>query len=221
MHSKLDLLKIFGTIEESYAIIKLPKEFPKYQVGSDLDIFCLDIQKMTSHILSFLNDYNIRITKNINQIYIDVLDGDAIYFRFDLYQALPNYNNISIKEGFFSTVVESAKSIEIAGYKIMVPSDIDEIVLRYIEYQEWYALRPDKIKHIEYIEDKIKKNNINKELFLDKLHYYTTLPKVQVDIKSKTGKYSYIQDKSKKVFRYLKQYGLQKTVSKIISRIFR
>ena len=59
---------------------------------------------------------------------------------------------------------------------IAVPSSIDEALLRYIEYQERYSKRPDKIKHIQFIQDKIASNKIDLNKMFDKLHYYTSIP---------------------------------------------
>jgi len=60
---------------------------------------------------------------------------------------------------------------------IFIPSSIDDNILRYIEYQEWYGQRPDKIKHINYILEACTPKEKNK--FLEKLHHYTELPPVE------------------------------------------
>lgn len=178
----LDLSKVFKKLEhENYCIIKLPELFPLYEVGSDLDIFCYDIKSFSKIILSNIQELDfgkvkIKIETTEIQIYIDIVHNKKIHFRFDLYEALPLYRNINIKNAFFSSVIEHSKCIQIDGLNIMVPSNIDEAILRYIEYQEWYSQRPDKIKHIEYIKDKMQSNNIDLNKMFDRLHYYTSMP---------------------------------------------
>lgn len=197
---KINLVEIFEIIQDrNYSIIKLPEEFPSYKLGSDLDIFCYDIDILAKEIINSLQKYiddkhNIEIEKRDGQMYIDVKKQDRIYFRFDLYDRLPKYYNLKIKEGFFSSIIENSQIKQIGELKIKVPSQIDEVILRYIEYHEWYVQRPDKIKHINYIEDQISKKGIDLDVFLDKLHFYTSIPKVLEErIVTKSGILRYIK----------------------------
>jgi hypothetical protein len=59
-------------------------------------------------------------------------------------------------------------------YPVYVPSEIDDLLLRYIEYLEWYQRRPDKIKHLDYILERISSEQ-DKLIFINKLHNYTKL----------------------------------------------
>ncbi len=221
----LDLKEIFKKLEiKNYTIIKLPEIFPNYDIGSDLDIFCYDVQDMSKTILANIQKYiskdiKIEITDKTTQIYIDIIKENKVHFRFDLYGALPRYKNISIKEAFFSSIIENAKDKKIDEVTIKIPCDIDENILRYIEYQEWYAGRPDKIKHIEYIEKQIELKNIDLNQILNKLHYYTTLPNSYEDRQVTSSvfiKYvQYLYYNIRKVFIYLKDNGIKKTVLKI------
>ncbi len=224
----IDLKPLFKKLEDKqYCIIKLPDEFPQYKAGSDLDIFCYDVEDISRRVLDCLleiitTDLTLKITNMKSQIYIDVMDKDKINFRFDLYGALPTYENILIKEAFFSSVIENSSTIERAGVKVKVPSEIDEGILRYIEYQECYEQRPDKIKHIDYLEEKIKIKKVNTSELLDKLHYYTRLPKVEENRRvSSSGlvRYlSYIFSMLQKIFRVVKEKGLGKTIVLIVKR---
>ena len=226
---KVDLKPLFEKLEtKSYSVIKLPSEFPDYKIGSDLDIFCYDVEDISRVVLAYLQEniskeLSVNITNKGTQIYIDVMYKDKIHFRFDLYGALPTYKNILIKEAFFSSVIENSNMIEQNRCKVKVPSANDENILRYIEYQEWYGQRPDKIKHIEYLEEKIKSSEININNLLDKLHYYTELPKIeknrQVSSSGVVRYFSYLLDLVKKVFRVIKEKGLKETLRLIIKKV--
>ena len=226
----LNLKKIFFNLSDiSYVIVKLPPEFPLYQIGSDIDIFCYDVQKVSGRILACLNDYlnhNIKIdvTNNQKQLYIDIIHNSEIHFRFDIYGSLPNYKNVQIREAFFSSVIENYRLYELLDYQYRVPSELDECILRYVEYHEWYSERPDKIKHIEYLTSKIEAGSITKNLLLDKLHYYITLPDVSntksVSSNSTLRYLDYIFSMFKKIMFYLKRNGLKKTLTKILDKVF-
>jgi hypothetical protein len=228
---QINLLEIFHKLEhENYCIIKLPNNFPDYDIGSDLDIFCYDVDNIAKLILSNVQKYitsnkEVKITKNHNQIYIDIVENKIIHFRFDLYGKLPYYNNINIKKAFFSSVIENTKNIDIKNITIKVPSDMDEAILRYIEYQEWYAQRPDKIKHIKYLEERIKSNDIDIGKMLDKLHYYTSLPNIEENkhvSSNESMKYmQYLFENLKKIVKYLKVNGLKDTIIKVKEKLIK
>jgi len=229
----IDLQEIFYHLEEEkkvYAIIKLPYNFPAYDVGSDLDIFCYDIYEISSLIVAQLqkkidSSLTIKVTDNKQQLYIDILDKHTIHFRFDLYGALPSYKNVNIKEAFFSSVLENARIVQRGEVYVHVPSLIDEAILRYIEYHEWYVQRPDKIKHIHYLEQKIEENALDTDLLFDKLHYYIALPSVaQREEKSHNIviKYAlYFKEMVQKVLLHVRKNGLEETLHKIKGRVFK
>lgn len=227
---KIDLKPLFEKLEsKQYCVIKLPSEFPEYKLGSDIDIFCYDIEDISRIFLGFLvqdlivQDLIVKVINRTTHIYIDIMDNEKIHLRFDLYGALPTYKNILLKEAFFSSVIENAQTIEQNGYKVKVPSQIDENIIRYIEYQEWYGQRPDKIKHIEYIEERIINFGIDINQLLDKLHYYTELPKIQDSRQvssSKVIRYSsYLLNIMKKILRVIKEKGLKETFKLIVRKL--
>ena len=176
---------IFDAIsKETYCIIKVP-DFSSFKPGSDIDIFCFDPQKIigvvTKKIACELNDDEIDIHEHDDgkHIHYDILKDKEIYLRLDLYGKLPHYSKTNLKDGYFSTVIENrlSKLVEIDGEKIdlFIPQKDDELILRYIEYIEYYIVRPDKVKHLDYILEQLEKcpSSIS---YLDKLHYYTDFP---------------------------------------------
>jgi len=183
--NRLDLDQFFFSVREQiYVIVKLDN-FPNYYQGSDIDVFCYNKDGFAKQILSVGNTYldqgfEIKITnKSESQTYIDFYFDGELEFRFDLYQSLPNYKKIRIKKHYILSVIENAKAVhrEFDGvqYPIYVPSTVDELLLRYIEYIEWYEIRPDKIKHLDYIMNAVSKDS-SRIGFLDKLHFYTEMP---------------------------------------------
>lgn len=187
--NKLDLISIFNEIStNSYVIVKLNDEFPEYIPGSDIDIFVKDIDEFSRKILSicekYINqEYFLNITKiNQSHVHIDMMEGENINFRFDLYGELPSYNKINIKKYLFYSIIDRSKKImtkDVSETKcyIYVPEYFDDLLIRYLEYLEYYEERQSKIKHIDYIYDKMKElTNEERNLFFDRLHLYTDLP---------------------------------------------
>lgn len=228
---KVNLASFFQAIkDEPYVVIKPSAQLPGYTPGSDIDIFCYHPSKMIEAITSYLSKYvdhrcKINIVDDEDKAHIDLIVDDKIDIRFDLYKRLPTYKNISLKESFFSSVIESSileeRQNEFGQAFIRVPSSADDFILRYVEYHEYYAQRPDKIKHIEYIESFI--SDLDKKMALDKLHFYTAFPKVaykEKTRKEKIGeKISYYGDMIHKVKHLYHQGGVKSVVSKIKKKL--
>lgn len=183
---KINLDEFFyGLANEIYCIIKIKNNFPDYSPGNDIDVFCYDSITFSKKILEIGNSYLLRgfeikvtSTPDYHQTYIDFFYNEKLEFRFDLYQSLPAYKNIKIRPALFSSIIENAvpnkRYFQNQQFNIYVPDAIDDMLVRYIEYHEWYIQRPDKIKHLEYI---MKNNDKQSRIsLLDKIHYYTELP---------------------------------------------
>jgi len=180
----LDLDKFFFNVKDQAYVIVKNEDFPNYYKGSDIDVFCYDSSAFAKRILSVANSYlhkgfEVNVSnKGKSQTYIDFFLNGELEFRFDLYQSLPNYKKVYIKPHYIFSVIENAATVERefdgSKYSLRITSIIDESLLRYIEYIEWYELRPDKIKHLDYITERIDDNT--KAQFLNRLHFYTALP---------------------------------------------
>jgi hypothetical protein len=217
--NKLNIKDFFSAIaDEKYVIIKLASSFPDYCSGSDVDILCSDIKKIIDKILTVGNRYvedGFRIcvtTPSEISGYVDFYEpnSDKIEFRFDLHGSLPDYNKIHLSPSYFFIILETRKKIAIehndSSFSVFIPSYIDDILLRYIEFIEWYEQRPDKIKHLEYVLNKLK-NDKEREEFLDRLHLYTKAKLTDIPMNTYLGN------------NILKTYGTQslKIKNEIIS----
>ena len=183
--NKLDLDKFFFEARNlNYVIIKIT-HFPNYYKGSDIDIFCENMVEFTKLILGIGNIYveqqnfEIIVTiKDTTHTYIDVYISGELDFRFDVYSALPEFKNLSLKKDLFFDILKNKTFFYSAyngdEYSVFVPSETDDFLLRYIEYLEWYQRRPDKIKHLDYILERLSSDK-DKIIFINKLHNYTKL----------------------------------------------
>lgn len=224
-----NILNIFKRLDnESYCLIKKSEIFPKYIIGSDFDIFCYDAIAVSEKIASYFNEHitdslSLRITTNENKIVVDVLDNNSIYLRFDLYRKLPNFEQVSIRDSFFLSVIENHQVIVINDQEIFIPSDLDDAILRYIEYYEWFDRRPDKIKHALMVEKYINDKKIDELAFLNKLHYYLKFP-VRLDARrvsqnSLVRKLKRVLRKISRVIPTFRKNGFLPTMKIIIQRI--
>lgn len=206
--NRLDLDRFFFAVRKQiYVIVKLWGDFPNYFEGSDIDVFCYNKDEFAKLILSVGNWYQdqgfeIKVSNNgKSHTYVDFYFDGELEFRFDLYQSLPEYQKIKLKEHYIFSVIENAVHVyrEFDGiqYPIYVPSEVDDLILRYVEYIEWYELRPDKIKHLDYIINRVSSDS-RRIRFIDKLHLYTELPEPNYEVETK-------KTYSPQVVRYIKR----------------
>ncbi len=184
---KINIAEIFKEIEDlNYILIKKPEHFPAYYTGSDLDIICDNKKELIQKILIIGNVYvekhnfEIRVSSNENTKHtkVDFYFGEMLVLRFDVHEGLPKFKNVKIRDDYSNSLLENKQKLEIKDkektFTINIPADIDELIFRYIEYYEWFERRPDKLKHLKYVEDNIKNEN-DKKTFFDRLHLYMDL----------------------------------------------
>ena len=226
---QFNILKIFNCFNnETYCLIKKSEIFPKYKFGCDFDIFCFNAISVSEKIISYFNQYiddNIKVRLNTNKykIVVDILENDIIHLRFDLYQKLPNFKNIHVRGSLFSSVIENHQKQIYDGVEIFIPSDIDEAIIRYLEYHEWFDSRPDKIKHVKMIELFLINKKIEELNFLNKVHYYLKFP-LNLDSR-RVSQNSYLRKlysflrKFKTAYIYFKENGLIKTLKFSLNKL--
>jgi len=165
--------------------VKLPKEAPEFREGSDLDIFCLDLCDIARRLHSvgqdMLSGDQQLIASRVADAHwhYDIVDGSKLNFRFDLYAALPAYRRLQVKPSLFESVIENAIDLDLAVDEGLltcrVPMKLDDLLIRYLEYCEYYSIESGKIKHLQWIERAIKDDHERHEFF-ERLHHYTALP---------------------------------------------
>ena len=219
---QFDILKILESVQdETYCLIKRSDIFPNYVIGSDFDVFCYNAITFSEKIIGNLNEQknkkiNLHLKNYENKIVVDVVEENLINLRFDIYFKLPKFKNIHIRESLFSSVIENSQKVSFGDMKIPVPSCLDDAIIRYLEYHEWFSIRPDKIKHIHIIEEYFLEKKIDQILFLNKVHYYLKFPE-QLD--SRRVSQNSLLRKVGKSFRkfktarnYLRKNGLKETI---------
>jgi hypothetical protein len=227
--NKLNFNDFFETcLNDAYAVIKLSPDFPSYDQGGDIDIFCRNLEHFSNKVGAFLQNYvdesyTIRIEKKPSKIQVDLMEGKKIHFRFDLIGSQPDFKHIKIKPAFFDIVIENAILKEVEGVAIKVPKVEDECILRYIEYNEYFGQRPDKIKHTDYINRTLDNSLMSEQQFFERLYYFTEIP--EQDYRSKTyyekivERYKLFRTLLAKAKHLFKERGLSALFKKIIQRL--
>lgn len=227
--AKLNFQKLFFSCNnDAYCVVKLSPAFPEYRPGEDLDIFCRDLQAFSRKVISFLQEYvdeehSIKVTKKGKNIKVDLLEGKKIYFRFDLIGAMPQYSRVEIKPSFFDIVIENAKVVIVDGLEIKTPSLGDECIIRYVEYIENFGIRPDKVKHTDFINEMFERSVVDPNELFQRLFYFTELPEphyAKKSIKEKIyERFTLFGTIIDKALHLLREKGVRSLVEKIARRL--
>jgi hypothetical protein len=161
--NKQKLLKgIFKSIENNiiYCIVRWDKDKSPFDIEGDIDIFCNDIEIFTSKILQVANKYveknliyvNVTTVVEAEQYHMDFFDlSNNMLFRLDIYQKPPQYKKFIMSDKYFYYTLASRVARKIEEISLYFTSPIDEYMVRLLEYFDKIEERPEKIKHLEFI----------------------------------------------------------------------
>ena len=147
-------LKDFFDEMKNYTIMKMDSYFPIFNTGKDdVDVLCLNMKDTIDTIVKVKNDkYPIlkhRIHKiNDFLIQVDLFENNKFIFKFDLISDLrKKYTKFNIPNKTTENVIKN--SFIKRGF--VAPKIEDELMIRQLEYDTYIKVRPDKIKHINFI----------------------------------------------------------------------
>lgn len=179
------LLQVFDqTRSYDYAVMRsLPSGAP--EPGSDIDLLCADRSALGKQLLRncralIEQGYTVRLRDlpETDQAHIDILRDGEIALRLDLHEGLGAYRRVPIKDAYAQRVLRRRDWVTIncpqGELQLPVPEPTDNLVLRYLEYHEWFDARPDKIKHAEHIADQFTHDPESARRFYDRLMQATS-----------------------------------------------
>jgi hypothetical protein len=150
----INLLDFFIDMN-AYVIIRIDENFPKFTIGKDdIDILCLNITDTCDHIINIIKskymNLNFRKFHIDNKIHIDLLTADNKFIiKFDICDDIRKmYPCFDIDINLTKEVISNNVTNK---FKCNIPKLNHELMLRQLEYDMFISKRPDKIKHLNYI----------------------------------------------------------------------
>lgn len=131
----IDIVSILTDMPE-YVVMRIWDRFPSYDVPHDIDVVCRDIEQCVTHIVGRV--HVARTDVGSQQVHLDVMDGDKVHFKFDLYG---HY----ISEQFTQDVLDNRRISSIHG--VYIPWEPHNLISKYYEYR---ISGKEKYKRYEY-----------------------------------------------------------------------
>lgn len=177
--NQIDLEQFFYFIQdEPYVTLKY-SGIASYQHRGSIDIFCYNMSDLAKRIIKFGQSYLLKgfeiSFKTYGKQKTDIhfgLNSDVV-FSIILFQSIPHFNNVYVKPDYIYSIIENALPIyqEYNGsrYSIYIPSKVDTLIMKYIEYIENHEYKPDSEKYLSPI---LAATNTQRISFFDKVDIY-------------------------------------------------
>ena len=179
MSETFSVAELAGVLVETDAVVvKMPLTFPVLERGSDLDVWTAEIDNVVSAAVTVLSssfpEGEVKVSILKGGAKVDLFDKAGLLFRLDLSSSLPYYRRLEIRSSFFDRVLFSGvtKRIGTDQQLVRVPTDCDDLLIRYFEYHEYFATFEQKIKHEAYILKQIESFPLLEEEFFRGVHFY-------------------------------------------------
>lgn len=190
----LSLIELFSGLDAQHFVVmkSLPEAEPK--PGSDIDLLCDDAVALGRLLVRnarpmIEQGYEIRITAvpETSQTHIDLMQGDMLRLRLDLHEGLGCYPGIPIRETYAKRLLDNKQQATLQTpsgvLNLPVPSPVDNLVLRYLEYHAFFDARPDKVKHADHIAAHWTVDPTMRDAFFDRLSQAMAIRPAQPFIK--------------------------------------
>ena len=155
----IDITELLKDCDVEYCVVKKPEHFPKYVSYSDVDIICADRYRMSSFILGKLNprrgkDITVKVNKSEEKgfTHLDIYAQGAnrLDLKLDLVDDLSKvYDKTLVRKSLTTELLKNR--ISVGGIYFLQTKF--EMVVRMLEYREYISVRPEKIKHLKYVEE--------------------------------------------------------------------
>ncbi len=139
---------------KNYTIIRIDETFPNFRIGKDdIDILCLNMNTTCQHIINVLkNKYPDLMYRKFdidNKVHIDISFRSKFIIKFDLCDDIKKlYPKYDIPAELTEEVI---KTSILNDKECKIPIIENELMLRQLEYDTYIDSRPDKIKHLKFI----------------------------------------------------------------------
>ena len=153
----IHIQKLLQQLDNEYIVLKIWPDFPNYLPGSDVDLLVFNRHQSVERLIEYLNqkldgnDTFVRIHDSGKHLHLDVMKEGKLDIRVDLIDNLDIFHDFGIQDALKTKFFMDRIVKDFDGLPIFVPCKSDDLLIRYIEYLAYFSMRPEKIKHLEFI----------------------------------------------------------------------
>lgn len=151
---------VLGSCNSAYTLLKVSENFPNYKAYSDIDIlYAIDsniVQECRSYIDAVYGIHNeTHIMDSGARVHVDLfpVPGERLDIKFDFINSFSVYSKCFVSDDFVHEVLDNR--VFCNNNKCYTPDPYHEMIIRVLEYLEYVDSRPSKVKHLDYVKEKI------------------------------------------------------------------
>ncbi|WP_156925383.1 hypothetical protein [Nitratidesulfovibrio termitidis] len=173
----IDILEYLSLLD-NYVVLRRSDVFPEIRFGGDVDLLVEDRDNaekiFVEHFLQAdVDAYSIQVERRAGHTHIDVFMENVLFVRFDLIDSFAFLSRIHVKPGFTAHALTNKISEIIDGKVIFFPAQLDDLLIRYLEYIEYFETIPTKEKHLAYVLKHAE--TVSWSDFINHVHRFTKL----------------------------------------------
>lgn len=208
------IIEILKTVDTPYRIMRFDKD--RDYSGGDIDILALDNNiehELALAVIEYNKDYRVvRVEESYFHVKIDVYKFDDFYVRFDIYYRLI-YTGVYRFYSGIERVIFTTSEERYNGLKLC-PTHV-EMALRYVEYLNLYETIPTKVKHHEWVLEKLESDLETGEKFYSFIDLWLKIDMMQVKAPPKQSKMKY----AKEVYHKIRTKSASELVRALKNRV--
>lgn len=137
-------------------VFKASPDLPLVSFGADVDLFSLEPARLLQRLRKSIKlDGQSRLhLKNRTEFHqqLDWIESSRLLVRFDVYSSLPNWQRFAIKPDVFGAIMARTE-LHLSSGSLAFPklSRLDESLIRYFEFLEYFWAGPEKPHHWDWI----------------------------------------------------------------------
>ena len=141
---------------DNYVILSPSPDFPNIKSGSDIDLLVEDrnyAEKIiVKNLLSEVNKgFEVIVSVEKSHTHIDLIKNTSLYIRIDLIDSFIEFKKIKISRSLPIHILTNKIEKKIGEEIFFFASPLDDLLIRYIEYIEYFEMLPTKEKHLRYL----------------------------------------------------------------------
>lgn len=136
-------------------VVKRAPELPLVRRGNDVDIYSIRPQTLLRQFGNeILSDKGLEarvLEIDSDHFQFDIFDGDGFAIKLDIYSNAPRYRRFTVKDHFLYRMIMGGHLERAQKCEFPILGKVEEGLIRYFEYIEYFWSGPEKPQHLEWI----------------------------------------------------------------------
>ena len=171
-----------GIKDQEYVLLKYTDIAGIIQDSHDIDLLAISPDDLVNSALNKLSPlllqhgYGAKVKSYAGHVHLDIIKDSKLIIRFDVLTSFAIFYRLNIKPSFDTWLIAKSINVPFLDSVCKVLPEIENCLVKYFEYCEYYALYDTKKIHYEYVMDSIKDDPASLNRFFSLARHFTSPP---------------------------------------------